>query len=64
MDDIARPRNRFKRALNALAALNSNALRALAKHLEGTTLLCLRVDTPALYDKLQKMAASGRVIPS
>jgi hypothetical protein len=33
------------------------------KHLEGTTLLCLRVTDDAVYQKMQKMAASGRVIP-
>jgi hypothetical protein len=31
------------------------------RHLEGTTLLCLRVSTPDIYDNLQKMLASGRL---
>jgi len=43
---------------------NALAKELPVKHLEGTTLVCLRVDTRALYDQLQKMAASGRVIPS
>jgi hypothetical protein len=30
------------------------------RHLEGTTLLCLRVNTPEIYDKMQNMVASGR----
>lgn len=30
------------------------------RHLEGTTLLCLRVSTPEIYDKMQKMLASDR----
>jgi hypothetical protein len=30
------------------------------RHLEGTTLLCLRVATMEIYDKMQKMVASGR----
>jgi hypothetical protein len=29
------------------------------RHLEGTTLLCLRVSTPEIYDNMQKMLASG-----
>jgi hypothetical protein len=28
-------------------------------HLEGTTLLCLRVNTPEVYEKMQTMVASG-----
>jgi hypothetical protein len=43
---------------------NAIAKELPVKHLEGTTLLCLRVDDPAVYEKMQKMAASGRVIPS
>jgi hypothetical protein len=34
------------------------------RHLEGTTLLCLRVSTPEIYDKMQKMIASGRFVVS
>jgi len=29
------------------------------RHLDGTTLLCLRVSTSDIYDKMQKMVASG-----
>jgi hypothetical protein len=43
---------------------NAIATELPVKHLEGTTLLCLRVDDPAVYEKMQKMAASGRVVPS
>ena len=43
---------------------NSLAKVLPVKHLEGTTLLCLRVQDQATYDKMQKMAASGRVIPA
>ena len=43
---------------------NAIAKELPVKHLEGTTLLCLRVDDPAVYEKMQKMAASGRVILS
>jgi O-methyltransferase len=34
------------------------------RHLEGTTLLCLKVDSPEVYDKMQKMVASGRFTDS
>jgi hypothetical protein len=34
------------------------------RHLEGTTLLCLRVSSPEVYDKMQKMVASGRFADS
>ena len=30
------------------------------RHLEGTTLLCLRVNSQVIYDKMQEMLASGR----
>lgn len=30
------------------------------RHLEGTTLLCLPVSSPEVYEKMQKMVASGR----
>ena len=30
------------------------------RHLEGTTLLCLRVSTQEIYDKMQRMLTSGR----
>jgi hypothetical protein len=30
------------------------------RHLEGTALLCLRVNTPEVYETMQKMVASGR----
>jgi methyltransferase family protein len=43
---------------------NAIAKHLPVKHLEGTTLLCLRVNDQAVYDKMQKMAASGRVIPT
>jgi hypothetical protein len=43
---------------------NALAKELPVKHLEGTTLLCLRVQDQATYDKMQKMAASGRVTPS
>jgi len=32
------------------------------RHLEGTTLLCLRVSTPEIYGKMQEMVASGRFV--
>jgi predicted O-methyltransferase YrrM len=43
---------------------NALAKELPVKHLEGTTLLCLRVQDQATYDKMQKMAASGRVVPT
>jgi hypothetical protein len=34
------------------------------RHLEGTTLLCLQVSSPEVYDKMQEMIGSGRFTDS